>query len=159
MTGTQIWRHRTPKTQLALWVSWVFVVALFVWCWNTMTARTMWLFVYDAPNAAGDLIGRALPPRWSYMEKLWAPLWDTINIATLGTLLGILIAVPLAFLAAHFPIWYTKGYFAGAAVLKSCLSTFVIGLLLGYVARRSGGSVWGAVFAHSMHNLIVITLV
>ncbi|WP_374629452.1 phosphonate ABC transporter, permease protein PhnE [Pannonibacter indicus] len=101
MTGTQIWRHRTPKTQLALWVFWVFVVALFVWCWNTMTARTMWLFVYDAPNAAGDLIGRALPPRWSYMEKLWAPLWDTINIATLGTLLGILIAVPLAFLAAH----------------------------------------------------------
>ena len=29
------------------------------------------------------------------------PLWDTINIATLGTLLGIIIAVPVAFLAAR----------------------------------------------------------
>ncbi|GGE13469.1 phosphonate transport system permease protein [Gemmobacter megaterium] len=101
MSDAQIWRHRTPKTQLALWVFWILLVALFVWCWNTMTARTMWLFVYDAPNAAADLIGRALPPRWSYMEKLWVPLWDTINIATLGTLLGIVLAVPLAFMAAH----------------------------------------------------------
>lgn len=54
----------------------------------------------DAPNAAADLIGRALPPRWSYLERLWQPLIDTINIATLGTLLGIVLAVPLAFLAA-----------------------------------------------------------
>jgi phosphonate transport system permease protein len=77
------------------------VVALFVWCWNTMTARTMWVFVYDAPQAAADLMGRALPPRWSYMARLWEPLWDTINMATLGTLLGIVLAVPLAFLAAH----------------------------------------------------------
>jgi phosphonate transport system permease protein len=29
------------------------------------------------------------------------PLWDTINIATLGTLLAIVAAVPLAFLAAR----------------------------------------------------------
>ena len=101
MSNAVIWRHRTPKRQLVLWVFWVFVIALFVWCWNTMTARTMWIFVYDAPNAAADLMGRAFPPRWSYMERLWAPLWDTINIATLGTLLGIAMAVPLAFLAAH----------------------------------------------------------
>ena len=101
MTTVPVWRHRTPKAQLLLWVAWVAVVALFVYCWNLMTARTMWVFVYDAPNAAADLIDRALPPRWSYMAQLWQPLWDTINIATLGTLLGIIIAVPLAFLAAH----------------------------------------------------------
>lgn len=29
------------------------------------------------------------------------PLWDTINIATLGTLLGIVLAFPVAFLAAR----------------------------------------------------------
>jgi len=101
MSDAQIWHHRTPKTQLALWVFWIIMLALFIWCWNTMTARTMWMFVYDAPNAAADLIGRAFPPRWSYMSRLWEPLWDTINIATLGTLLGIVLAVPLAFLAAH----------------------------------------------------------
>jgi phosphonate transport system permease protein len=35
------------------------------------------------------------------MEKLWWPLWDTINIATIGTLIGIVFAVPVAFLAAR----------------------------------------------------------
>lgn len=100
-SATPIWRHRTPKTQLLLWFFWLFVVALFVWCWNLMNERTMWVFVYDAPNAASDLLNRALPPRWAYMERLWQPLWDTINMATLGTLLGIAMAVPLAFLAAN----------------------------------------------------------
>jgi len=95
-----VWQHRTPLGRLALYAGWLGLIALFVWCWNLMTERTMWVFVYDAPNAAADLIGRAWPPRWAYMDRLWKPLWDTINIATLGTLLGIVIAVPLAFLAA-----------------------------------------------------------
>ncbi len=34
------------------------------------------------------------------MDTLWAPLWDTINIATLGTMIAIVIAVPVAFCAA-----------------------------------------------------------
>ncbi|MDO5529860.1 MAG: phosphonate ABC transporter, permease protein PhnE [Paracoccus sp. (in: a-proteobacteria)] len=85
---------------MLVWLGWFLTVALFVWCWNLMTARTNWGFVNDAPRAASDLASRAFPPRWSYMERLWAPLWDTINIATLGTLLGIVLAVPLAFLAA-----------------------------------------------------------
>ena len=42
-----------------------------------------------------------LPPRWSYLNELWRPLWDTLKIATLGTLLAILVAVPVAFLAAR----------------------------------------------------------
>jgi phosphonate transport system permease protein len=95
-----VWHHRTPLGRLLLYGFWLGLVALFVWCWNLMTERTMWLFVYDAPNAAADLASRAWPPRWEYMDRLWAPLWDTINIATLGTLLGIVLAVPLAFLAA-----------------------------------------------------------
>jgi phosphonate transport system permease protein len=95
-----VWHHRTPAGRLALYAGWLGLVALFVWCWTLMTERTMWVFVWDAPSAAADLMNRAWPPRWSYMERLWGPLWDTINIATLGTLLGIVIAVPLAFLAA-----------------------------------------------------------
>ena len=95
-----VWHHRTPFSRLMLWMGWLLCVALFVWCWNLMTERTTWAFVYDAPTAAADLAQRSWPPRWSYMERLWGPLWDTINIATLGTLLGIVMAVPLAFLAA-----------------------------------------------------------
>src|SRR3546814_2976679 len=66
-----------------------------------MSDRTIWAVVGDAPEQAGDLLGRMVPPQWSYMDRLWLALWDTINIATLGTLLSILIAVPVAFLAAR----------------------------------------------------------
>jgi len=66
-----------------------------------MTGRTIWAFVWDAPRQAADIGSRMLPPRWSYIDKLLWPLWDTLNIATLGTLLGIIIAVPVAFLAAR----------------------------------------------------------
>jgi phosphonate transport system permease protein len=34
------------------------------------------------------------------MDQLWRPLWDTLNIATLGTLLALGISVPVAFFAA-----------------------------------------------------------
>lgn len=96
----QVWAHRSPRARLALWFFWLAMVALFIWCWELMTQRTIWAFVWDAPRAASDIASRAWPPRWSYMERLWAPLWDTLNIATLGTLIGTVLAVPLAFLAA-----------------------------------------------------------
>jgi phosphonate transport system permease protein len=35
------------------------------------------------------------------MSELWLPLWDTINIATLGTIGGVIMAVPVAFMAAR----------------------------------------------------------
>ncbi|MBC5850809.1 phosphonate ABC transporter, permease protein PhnE [Vibrio metschnikovii] len=100
LNSSLTWQYRTPKTQLLLWVGWMLLLALFIYCWNIMTEHTMWVFVYDAPQAAADLIDRAFPPRWSYMERLWLPLWDTLNMATLGTLLGVILATPLAFLAA-----------------------------------------------------------
>jgi len=82
-------------------VGWLALVALTVYCWQIMTADTIWAFVADAPRQAADLGGRMIPPRWSYIDQLWKPLWDTLNIATLGTLLGIVLAVPVAFLAAR----------------------------------------------------------
>jgi phosphonate transport system permease protein len=96
-----VWLRRTSKAQLAIWFAWLAGVAVFVWCWMYISARTEWFFVYDAPRIAGDILGRATPPRWPYMEQLWKPLWDTVNVATLGTALSLLFAVPIAFLAAR----------------------------------------------------------
>ena len=99
--GCASWRQRTPKAQLALWAGWLALVALFVFCWQVMTRDTIWAFVVDAPTQAADIGSRMLPPRWSYLSELWWPLWDTLNIATFGTLLALLFAVPVAFLAAR----------------------------------------------------------
>ena len=97
---TPVWQHRTTGKRLIIWFCWLLLVALTVYCWQVMTKDTIWAFVSDAPRQAADLGSRMFPPRWSYLEQLWVPLWDTLNIATLGTLLGVIIAIPIAFLAA-----------------------------------------------------------
>ena len=97
----QTWRKRTPRGELLIWLGWFALVALFVFCWEVMTQDTMWIFVVDAPAQAIDLGSRMVPPRWSYLPALMKPLWDTINMATLGTLLAIVMAIPVAFLAAR----------------------------------------------------------
>ncbi|MFU8823511.1 phosphonate ABC transporter, permease protein PhnE [Yoonia sp.] len=98
---SQIWTYRTPRKRLLIWGGWLALVALFVYCWQIMTAGTMWVFVWDAPTQAADIGSRMMPPRWSYLPELMGPLWDTINMATLGTLGGVIMAVPIAFLAAR----------------------------------------------------------
>ena len=42
-----------------------------------------------------------VPPDWRFIAKLWRPLWDTLNIATLGTAIAIVLAVPVAYCAAR----------------------------------------------------------
>ncbi|WP_148254105.1 phosphonate ABC transporter, permease protein PhnE [Aidingimonas lacisalsi] len=96
-----VWRRRTTRAQWALWSAWLVGTALLVLCSKVIADNTTWSFVADAGRQAGDLIGRMLPPEWYYAGELWRPLWDTLNIATLGTGLGILIAFPIAFLAAR----------------------------------------------------------
>ena len=100
-SGTRVWQRRERGTQLAIWFAWLVATTIVVLSWDVISDRTMWMFVEDAHVQAGDLLGRMVPPRWSYLDKLWVPLWDTLNIATLGTLIAIVFGVPLAFLAAR----------------------------------------------------------
>jgi phosphonate transport system permease protein len=99
--ANRTWRRRSTKQELALWLGWLLLVALFVFCWQVMTESTIWAFVTDAPRQAADIGSRMFPPRWEYIPVLLEPLWDTLNIATLGTLLALFMAVPVAFLAAR----------------------------------------------------------
>jgi phosphonate transport system permease protein len=99
--GAKVWQRRTTGRQFGIWFGWLIGIALFLYCWKQISDVTTWAFFWDAPRIAGDIGGRMIPPRWSYIDKLWVPLWDTLNIATLGTALAIVMAVPVAFMAAR----------------------------------------------------------
>ncbi|MBI1734660.1 MAG: phosphonate ABC transporter, permease protein PhnE [Candidatus Rokubacteria bacterium] len=60
-----------------------------------------WSYVADAPSQVGDLMRRMFPPEWSFASALVEPLVQTINIATLGTAIAVLLSIPIAFLAAR----------------------------------------------------------
>jgi phosphonate transport system permease protein len=99
--GSKVWQRRDRATQFRVWASWLAGTAVFVYCFQLISDRTIWPFVYDAPTQAADLAVRMMPPDWGFISQLWRPLWDTINIATLGTAMGILIAIPVAYCAAR----------------------------------------------------------
>ena len=97
----KVWQRLDRKKQLAIWGGWFAGCLLFVYCWQIISGDTMWAFVWDSPRVATDIASRMVPPRWEYMDKLWGPLLDTINMATLGTVLALCMAVPVAFMAAR----------------------------------------------------------
>ncbi|CAD0184210.1 hypothetical protein RUESEDTHA_01088 [Ruegeria sp. THAF57] len=97
----QIWRRRTTGQSLVRWFGWLLGVAIFVYCWQLISKSTTWFFVWDAPRIANDIWTRATPPKWGYITQLGRPIWDTLNIATLGTIIALFLAVPVAFLAAR----------------------------------------------------------
>ena len=96
-----VWRKRTTRTDLIVFAAWVLMLAFISWTFQVMTKDTIWAFVADAPAQMQDIGSRMMPPAWSFVNELWLPLWETINIATLGTLIGLILAVPVAFLAAR----------------------------------------------------------
>jgi phosphonate transport system permease protein len=100
-SGTKVWQRRERGAQFATWAAWLAATAIFVACWQLISEKTIWAFVWDAPNQAGDLAARMVPPDWAFIAELGPPIWETLNIATLGTVLALFIAVPVAYCAAH----------------------------------------------------------
>lgn len=96
-----IWRRQSRAQLFREYMVLLAMAGAFFWGWQLISEHTIWVFVLDAPVAGLDMAQRMWPPRWSYLDAISQPLWDTLNIATLGTIIGALIAIPLAFMAAR----------------------------------------------------------
>ncbi len=101
LNGELVWKRRTTTTQLRNWAAWLIGIAIISFAWHLISEKTVWCFVQDAPRQAADMGARMVPPKWSYMSQLWKPTWDTINIASIGTIIAMVIAIPVAFAAAR----------------------------------------------------------
>ena len=122
------WQRRTGRERLFHWVMWLIGIAIFAYCWQRISESTTWFFVWDAPRIAGDIWTRATPPRWEYITQLGKPIWDTLNIATLGTTFALILAVPVAFLAARNTT--PSAYFIRPIALLIIVSTRSINSLI-----------------------------
>lgn len=99
--GRREWRLRDRRGTLLRWFGTFAAVLLFGISMQYISSLTIWEFVADSGRQIGDLFGRMFPPQWSYAPRLWGPLWDTVNIATIGTLVAVIASVPITFLAAR----------------------------------------------------------
>jgi phosphonate transport system permease protein len=101
LTPDREWHRHSPSERLLRHIVTLVGVAGLAWAWAQIAARTTWDFVLDAGVQLQDMGVRMFPPDGSYLSALVRPLVDTLHIATLGTALGIALAIPLAFLAAR----------------------------------------------------------
>ena len=97
---TREWRRRTSGEQWLRFLGALGITAALVAAGAAISAQTTWIFVLDAGFQLRDLGMRMFPPDGSYVLTILRPLLDTLHIATLGTALGVAIAMPLAFAAA-----------------------------------------------------------
>ena len=94
------WESPPARARIAAALGYALLAAVVIACLRSIALATNWDFAADALTQASDLAGRMTPPDFSRPMTLAGPILDTIHIATLGTLLATLLAVPLAFLTA-----------------------------------------------------------
>ena len=66
--GTKVWQRRDRGAQFAVWAAWLVGAAVFVYCWQLISDKTIWAFVWDAPQQAADLAARMVPPDWALIH-------------------------------------------------------------------------------------------
>ncbi len=124
------WRRFTPAQTAARLSAQLALAGLSVWMLARLGIR--WDYVADAPAQIGDLGRRMFPPDWAALGGLVEPLIQTVNIATLGTALAILLSLPIAFLAARNTTFNA--------------ATFWLGRFIMVVSRSVDSLIWALIF-------------
>lgn len=144
------WERYSLRERIVQWI-WLGGIAVAA-AWSVSALDIEWAFFADAHEQAADLISRMWPPRWSYLPRIVQPLIETLHIATLGTMIAIVFALPVAFLAARNTTWNQGTWLIGRAmlVLSRSINTVIWGLV--FVAIFGPGPVAGicAVAARSI---------
>lgn len=124
------WQRHTPRESLLRFAVQLAIVMAVVWAGSGLDIY--WPFLLDAPPTVLDLAGRMLPPDWTFFDNIVDPMIETINIATLGTLLALFMACPVAVIAARNTTPNAATYWLGRLIVVSSRSVneLVWGLIM-----------------------------
>lgn len=101
-TSKYAWTGPLPEGRRS-WFNLVIGLCVVVWAlqWSAGGAQLSWTELAAGLPQIVDFLGRTLPPDLSILNRLVAPAIETVQIAVWGTLLAVLPAIPLSFLAAR----------------------------------------------------------
>ena len=94
------WQRFTPAQRIGRALTYVLSAVAIVW--SLRTIEVIPEFLYDAPEQTADLFRRMWPIDWSFWRAMVADaLVETFHTATLGTIIALVLSVPVALLAAR----------------------------------------------------------
>jgi phosphonate transport system permease protein len=115
------------------WLLFAGGLALLAWCfWDTIMADADWARMGGALGIGGTL-ARFLLIDWSLLPKLLVPALETLMMATLGTILGCILSLPVA-------------WFGAANVTPNRFIFYPIGRLLMVLSRSIHEIIWALLF-------------
>ncbi|MCA1755131.1 MAG: phosphonate ABC transporter, permease protein PhnE [Spirochaeta sp.] len=93
------WVRYSRKQRLAR--SFGYVAAAVLLYWALSTVDIFWPWVRTAPAQLGDMMFRMFPPSLEKLNPILYALVESINIAVLGTIVAVVLALPVAYLGAQ----------------------------------------------------------
>ncbi len=124
------------RTRTARFISTFFIVALVAWSIEAIViADTDWNRILT--GSLLTTMGRFLELDWSLLPDLWEPALETILMATLATLAGLVLSIPVAWLGA-------------ANITPFGKTSYAIGRFLMTMSRSVHEIVWGLIFVSAV---------
>jgi len=146
-----VWHRFTAaerSLRLAFWA--VAAVAL---GWSFQTIEIIPEFLYDAPAQTVDLFARMWPIDWAFFPKtVQQALIETLHTATLGTILAIAMATPVALMCARNVTPSALLNTIGRFILVATRSVHTLVWALFFVAVFGPGALAG-VMAVAVHSI------
>lgn len=141
MTDYRTWERRTPRERLLRFTVLLIALVSVVISWRLLEVN--YSFLPTAFREFMDLVNRMYPPNVGYTGQILRPLIETVHIAVLGTVLAVVLSVPVALLGAENTAPNRLGYAVGKFVISFTRSVNVIIWALVFVIIMGPGALAG----------------
>ena len=145
------WHRFTPAERLARYAVYFFLVAAVVIAAESIEILPE--FLYDAPEQFADMFNRMSPVAWGFYPEGWHEvLIETLDIAALSTVSGLLTGIPVGSLAARNAVPVPFLNYLARFILVSTRSVSTLLWALFFVAVFGPGALAGtcAIAFHSI---------
>ena len=149
--GPRQWQRFTVRERVLRSV--FYLVVLIAIVWSLRTIEIIPEFLYDAPQQTVDLFARMWPIDWAWYPKVvHAALMETLHTATLGTILAVALAAPVALMVARNVTSNVVVQTIGRFILVATRSVHAMVWALFFVAVFGPGALAGtlAIAVHSI---------
>ena len=145
------WQRFTLAERMARFTVYFGVVAAIAA--SLQTVQVIPEFIADAPEQVADMLRRMWPVAWGfYPQGVHEALMESLHIASLGTVLAVLMAVPVAFLAARNVTPFAWLNYLAKLILVSARSVNTLIWALLFVAVFGPGALAGTL-AIAFHSI------